>query len=68
MKVDELEKIINNAFEDRLNVSETSDKKILDAINETISPSSYCVPSEYKKLEFRSLGSYNDIQKAFEEF
>ena len=36
MKVDELEKIINNAFEDRKNISESSDKKILDAINQTI--------------------------------
>ena len=36
MKVDELEKIINDAFEDRKNISETSDKKILDAINQTI--------------------------------
>ena len=36
MKVDELEKIINNAFEDRKNISETSDKKILEAINQTI--------------------------------
>ena len=36
MKVDELEKIINNAFEDRQNVTESSEKKILDAINQTI--------------------------------
>ena len=36
MKVDEIEKIINNAFEDRQNVSESSDNKILDAINQTI--------------------------------
>ena len=36
MKVDELEKIINNAFEDKQNISDTSDKKILDAINKTI--------------------------------
>ena len=36
MKVDELEKIINNAFEDRQNVSESSDKKILEAISQTI--------------------------------
>ena len=36
MKVDELEKIINSAFEDRMNISETSDQKILDAINQTI--------------------------------
>ena len=28
MKVDELEKIINSAFEDRMNISETSDQKI----------------------------------------
>ena len=36
MKVDELEKIINDAFEDKQNISDNSDKKILDAINETI--------------------------------
>ena len=36
MKVDELEKIINNAFEDKQNISGASDKKILDAINQTI--------------------------------
>ena len=36
MKVDELEKIINGAFEDRMNISETSDQKILDAIIQTI--------------------------------
>ena len=36
MKVDELEKIINDAFEDKQNISDSSDKKILDAINETI--------------------------------
>ena len=36
MKTNELEKIINEAFENRQNVSENSDKKILDAINETI--------------------------------
>ena len=33
MKVDELEKIISNAFEDRQNISLSSDKKILDAIS-----------------------------------
>ena len=36
MNIDELEKIINNTFEERQSVSETSDKKILDAINQTI--------------------------------
>ena len=36
MKLDELEKIINDAFEDKQNISASSDKKILDAINETI--------------------------------
>ena len=36
MNIDELEKIINNAFEERQSISETSDKKILDAINQTI--------------------------------
>ena len=36
MKLNELEKIINKAFEDKENVSEKSDKKILSAINETI--------------------------------
>ena len=36
MKIDELEKIINEAFETKQNISEKSDKKILDAIKETI--------------------------------
>ena len=36
MKANELEKIINDAFEDKQNISDSSDKKILDAINETI--------------------------------
>ena len=36
MKIDELEKIINEAFENKQSVSEKSDKKILDAITETI--------------------------------
>ena len=36
MKASELEKIINNAFENKQNISDASDKKILDAINETI--------------------------------
>ena len=36
MKIVELEKIINNAFEDLQNISEKSDTKILNAINETI--------------------------------
>ena len=36
MKTEELEKIINEAFENKDNISEKSDKKILDAINETI--------------------------------
>ena len=36
MKPDELEKIINEAFENKKNVSESSDKKILDAIKKTI--------------------------------
>ena len=36
MKLDEHEKIINDAFEDRQNISDTSNQKILDAINETI--------------------------------
>tara|TARA_Y100000817_G_scaffold261740_1_gene216262 strand:+ start:402 stop:1229 length:828 start_codon:yes stop_codon:yes gene_type:complete len=36
MKLDELEKIIVEAFEDKEKISENSDKKILDAINETI--------------------------------
>ena len=34
--MDELEKIINTAFEDRQNISESSDQEILDAINQTI--------------------------------
>ena len=36
MKPDELEKIISEAFENKQNISENSDKKILDAIKETI--------------------------------
>ena len=36
MKPDELEKIINEAFENKQSISESSDKKILDAIKETI--------------------------------
>ena len=36
MKPDELEKIINEAFENKQSVSENSDQKILDAIKETI--------------------------------
>ena len=36
MKASELEKIINNAFENKQNISDASDKKILDAINKTI--------------------------------
>ena len=36
MKLNELESIINKAFEEKENVSEKSDIKILSAINETI--------------------------------
>ena len=36
MKVNELEKIINDAFQNKQSISEKSDKKILDAISETI--------------------------------
>ena len=36
MKRDELEKIINEAFKNKQQVSENSNKKILDAISETI--------------------------------
>ena len=36
MKHEEIEKIINEAFENKQNISESSDKKILNAINETI--------------------------------
>ena len=36
MKVNELEKIINESFENKENISVNSDKKIIDAINETI--------------------------------
>ena len=36
MKIDELEKIINEAFEVKENISEKSDKKILDATEERI--------------------------------
>ena len=36
MNLEELEKIINKAFENKQNISEKSDKNILDAINHTI--------------------------------
>ena len=36
MKLHELEKIINEAFENRKEIHENSEKIILDAINETI--------------------------------
>ena len=36
MKPSELEQVINGAFENKQNVSENSDKKILNAISETI--------------------------------
>ena len=36
MKLDELEKIINLAFDNKEKISENSDKKIIDAINHTI--------------------------------
>ena len=36
MKIDELEKIINEAFENKKEISENSEKIILDAISETI--------------------------------
>ena len=36
MKADELEKIINESFEIKESISVNSDKKILDAIKETI--------------------------------
>ena len=36
MKINELEKIINESFEKKENISLNSDKKIIDAINETI--------------------------------
>ena len=36
MNLEELEKIINKAFEEKQNISEKSDKNILDAINHTI--------------------------------
>ena len=36
MKVNELEKIINESFENKENISVNSDKKIIDAINETM--------------------------------
>ena len=36
MKKNELEQTINEAFENKQNISENSDKKILNAINETI--------------------------------
>ena len=36
MKIEELENIINEAFEKKQNISEKSDRKILDSINETI--------------------------------
>ena len=37
MKTDDLETIINEAFEKRQSISEKSDKKVLDAINESFS-------------------------------
>ena len=36
MQFNELEKIINEAFENKQNINENSDKKIINAINETI--------------------------------
>ena len=36
MKPNELEKIITEAFENKVNISNNSDKKILNAISETI--------------------------------
>ena len=36
MKKEELKNIINEAFEKKQTISEKSDKKVLDAINETI--------------------------------
>ena len=36
MKLNELETIINQAFENKKDISENSNKNILDAINETI--------------------------------
>ena len=35
MKIEELENIINEAFEKKQSISEKSDRKILDSINET---------------------------------
>ena len=36
MEINNLEKIINEAFENKKNVSEKSDKSIIDAIKKTI--------------------------------
>ena len=36
MKINEIEKIINEAFDNKQNISEKSEKNILNAINETI--------------------------------
>ena len=36
MKIDEIKKIIEDSFENRNNISDSSDKKIIAAINETI--------------------------------
>ena len=36
MKIDELEKTINDAFEKKQSISEKSEKKILDAIKENL--------------------------------
>ena len=36
MKTEELEIIINNAFENKKEISESSDNKIIEAINKTI--------------------------------
>ena len=36
MNTSEIEKIVNEAFESKQNISEKSDKKVLEAINKTI--------------------------------
>ena len=36
MNTSEIEKIINEAFENKQNISEKSEKKVLEAINKTI--------------------------------
>ena len=59
MKVDELEKIINDAFEDKQNISDASDEKILNAISKV---SSMKIDTTYKKeFEKKHLNEPTDV-------